>query len=67
PELSDELARCKPIYTELSGWNEDISGTESPGELPDNAREYIELLEKLMEINIEYVSVGPGRKQTFKK
>lgn len=67
PELSDELARCKPIYTELSGWDEDISGTESPGELPDNAREYIELLEKLMEINIEYVSVGPGRKQTFKK
>jgi len=25
------------------------------------------LLEQLMEVDIEYISVGPGRKQTFKK
>ena len=67
PELSDDLARCKPVYKEVPGWEEDISGVEVIGELPDNAREYIELLEQLMEINIEYISVGPGRKQTFMK
>jgi adenylosuccinate synthase len=67
PELSDELAGCKPIYTILPGWNEDISGTESLSKLPVEAREYIELLDQLMEVDIKYVSVGPGRKQTFMK
>jgi len=67
PELSDELARCKPIYTGLAGWDEDISGMENLHELPENAREYIEQLEQLMGVKIEYISVGPGRKQTFTK
>lgn len=65
PELSDGLARCKPVYTELPGWDEDISGMEHMSELPENAKEYTGLLEQLMGIGIEYVSVGPGRKQTF--
>jgi len=65
PESSDDLSRCKPVYTELKGWDEDISGVESLGGLPDNAKKYIELLKKLMGVNIEYISVGPGRKQTF--
>jgi len=67
PELSDELARCKPIYTEVAGWDEDISRTESLHDLPENARNYVELLERLMGVGIEYISVGPGRKQTFMK
>ncbi|MDD5615638.1 MAG: adenylosuccinate synthase [Candidatus Methanoperedens sp.] len=67
PESSDDLARCKPVYTEVKGWDEDISGVETLDGLPDNAKEYIELLEKLMEVHIEYISVGPGRKQTFIK
>ena len=67
PELSDDLARCKPVYIEIPGWEEDISGVEVIGGLPDNAREYIELLEQLMKVKLEYISVGPGRKQTFMK
>jgi adenylosuccinate synthase len=67
PELSDDIARCKPVYREIPGWEENISGVEDIGGLPDNARQYIELLEQLMEVKIEYISVGPGRKQTFMK
>lgn len=67
PALSDELYRCKPTYIDLPGWREDISGAESFFELPENAKLYIELLEELIGIDIEYVSVGPGRKQTFIK
>ncbi len=67
PELSDEIAQCKPIYIELPGWKEEISGAQSFPDLPENARLYVELLEELMGVNIEYVSVGPGRKQTFMK
>ncbi len=67
PELSDDIARCRPLYIDLPGWKEDISEVESFQELPENARLYIELLEELMGVEIEYVSVGPGRKQTFIK
>ncbi|MCZ7356590.1 MAG: adenylosuccinate synthase [Candidatus Methanoperedens sp.] len=67
PELSDEILKCKPIYIDLPGWREDISNIESFPELPENARLYIELLEELMGVNIDHVSVGPGRKQTFMK
>ncbi len=67
PELSDEIARCKPIYIELPGWKEDISDAENFPDLPENARLYVELLEELMGVDIRYVSVGPGRKQTFMK
>ncbi len=67
PELSDEIARCKPIYIELPGWKEDISDAENFPDLPENARLYVELLQELMGVDIRYVSVGPGRKQTFMK
>lgn len=67
PELSDEIARCKPIYIDIPGWEEDISDAESFPDIPENARLYVELLEELMGVHIGYVSVGPGRKQTFMK
>ena len=67
PELSDDVAGCKPVYTEVPGWDEDITGTTSFAELPENAQKYVLMLEEMMGVTIEYISVGPGRKQTFKK
>ncbi|MFZ2412325.1 MAG: adenylosuccinate synthase [Candidatus Methanoperedens sp.] len=67
PELSDDVAQCKPVYIELPGWHEDITEAGSFPDLPENARLYVELLEELMGVHIAYVSVGPGRKQTFMK
>lgn len=67
PELSDDVVRCKPIYIDVPGWREDITDTESFADLPENARVYVELLEELMGAEIGYISVGPGRKQTFMK
>jgi len=67
PELSDDVAGCKPVYMEIPGWHEDISDTVSFVDLPENARLYVELIEELMGVEINYISVGPGRKQTFMK
>ena len=67
PELSDDVARCKPVYKDIPGWREDITHTESFADLPENARHYVELLEEMMGVGIGYISVGPGRKQTFMK
>lgn len=58
------LAECEPIYEELPGWTEDITGASSLGDLPVNARHYIERISQLTNIPISIFSVGPDRNQT---
>ncbi len=58
------LAQCKPIYEELPGWTEDITGCKSLDELPANARHYLERVSQLTQIPLSIFSVGPDRTQT---
>ncbi|OPY22132.1 MAG: Adenylosuccinate synthetase [Methanomethylovorans sp. PtaU1.Bin093] len=67
PELTGELARCVPIYEELPGWSGDLTHVRQFSDLPGAARRYVAYLEEKIGIPIEYISVGPGREQTFKK
>jgi len=59
------LARCQPIYEELDGWTDEISGARAYDELPPQARAYITRLEELAGVPIDIVSVGPEREQTI--
>ncbi len=59
------LSQCKPVYEELDGWTEDISKAKKLGELPANARKYLERLEALAGVPLYVVSVGPGREETM--
>lgn len=58
------LAECEPVYEELPGWTEDITGVKSLDELPENARHYIERVSQLTGIPLTIFSVGPDRNQT---
>ncbi|WP_071461047.1 adenylosuccinate synthase [Bacillus massilinigeriensis] len=58
------LAQCEPVYEELPGWTEDITGCKSLAELPENARHYIERVSQLTGIPLSIFSVGPDRNQT---
>ncbi|MDU6914516.1 MAG: adenylosuccinate synthase [Staphylococcus epidermidis] len=60
----DQLRRCKPIFEELPGWTEDITGCRSLDELPENARNYLERISELCGVHISIFSVGPDREQT---
>ncbi|HLS67203.1 MAG TPA: adenylosuccinate synthase [Pseudogracilibacillus sp.] len=64
PANLNTLAKCEPIYEELPGWTEDITGVRSLHELPENARHYLERVSQLTEIPISIFSVGPDRSQT---
>jgi adenylosuccinate synthase len=55
----------EPIYTAFDGWNEDLTAMSESSQLPKALNEYIEFLEKELEIPITIVSVGPDRKQTI--
>lgn len=67
PESTYDLARCRPVYEDLQGWNEDLTGILTMDDLPADAREYIDKLESMMGVPFKYISVGPGREQTFIK
>ncbi|MCM3006548.1 adenylosuccinate synthase [Priestia koreensis] len=58
------LAQCEPVYEELPGWTEDITGMKTLDELPDNARHYLERVSQLTGIPLSVFSVGPDRSQT---
>lgn len=58
------LAKCEPVYEELPGWKEDITGCRSLDELPENARHYVERVSQLTQIPLATFSVGPDRTQT---
>ncbi|PKQ38266.1 MAG: adenylosuccinate synthase [Actinobacteria bacterium HGW-Actinobacteria-1] len=56
---------AKPIYEELPGWKEDITGCRTFEELPKNARDYITFIEDLAETPVSIIAVGPSREQTI--
>ncbi len=60
-----KLYDYEPIYTELEGWDEDITKVRSYDELPKNAQKYIEFIEEYLGINVYLVSVGPERSQNI--
>lgn len=64
PASLKELSECKPIYEELPGWSEDITGCKTLGELPENARNYVHRISELVGVRISTFSVGPDRSQT---
>lgn len=64
PATLAELQKAEPVFIELPGWNEDITGVKTLEELPDNARNYLHEIERLCGVNISIFSVGPDRNQT---
>ena len=56
-----------PIYKEIKGWKNDLTKLSSLNEAPKELHDYINWLEKELEVPITIVSVGPDRKQTLHK
>ncbi len=55
------LERAKPVYEALPGWMCDTRGIKRFEDLPENARRYVETLEKLIGVPVRFVSNGPRR------
>ena len=64
PATLEDLKRATPIYKEMPGWSEDITGVKNLDELPENAYNYLKEIERLSGVNISIFSVGPDRNQT---
>ena len=55
------LDQAKPVTEYLPGWQCDISGVRKWEDLPQEAKDYVEYVERNVGCHIGYVSVGPER------
>ena len=59
------LARCQPVYIDVPGWRKPIDQVRRLTDLPAKARTYLRKLQALTGAPLKWISVGPGRNQTF--
>ena len=53
------------IYKDIPSWQKDLTQLSSYEDSPFELKEYVNLLEQILELPIKIVSVGPDRKQTL--
>jgi adenylosuccinate synthase len=55
----------KPVYETLPGWKSSVTEATSFDQLPSEAKEYIKALEGYLNVSMDFISVGPDRRQTI--
>lgn len=63
----EDLDSYEPVVEYLPGWEHDISNCKSWEQLPENARAYVNYIEKQMKYQIEFISTGAERNQYLLK
>ncbi|OKY76293.1 MAG: adenylosuccinate synthase [Desulfobulbaceae bacterium DB1] len=57
--------KLQPVYEEIPGWDDDISGVRSVDDLPRKTRDYVKRIEDLTGTPVMLLSVGPDRAETL--
>ncbi|MBQ7362070.1 MAG: adenylosuccinate synthase [Bacteroidaceae bacterium] len=60
-----DIEGVEPVYTEIPGWQCDMTKFTKEEELPEAFVNYIKFLEKELGVPVKYVSIGPDREQTI--
>lgn len=58
-----DLSPFEPVYEELAGWQESVTGARTWAALPPAAQQYIQRVSDLSGVPVRSVSVGPERDQ----
>ncbi|QBI20164.1 adenylosuccinate synthase [Egibacter rhizosphaerae] len=67
PPHQSIIHHAEPVYEDLPGWHEDISGVTEFSDLPKEAQAFVERIEELGGVPVRWVSVGPARSQTLER
>jgi adenylosuccinate synthase len=65
PMHQTDLHHARPVYKELPGWGDDITGCRMRVDLPREAREFVEFVEAEIGAPLCMISVGPEREQAI--
>ncbi len=61
------FAQCRPVYEELPGWRTSICDIADFQELPPEATQFVERVERIIGARAEIVGVGPARAQSISR
>ncbi len=65
PPRADTLAKVRPVYETLPGWQQSTFGLQRYSDLPKRACAYLEFISNKLGIEISMISTGPEREQTI--
>ena len=65
PANTGLLARCKPIFEELPGWDQPTASATKLSQLPENALAYVKRIEEMVGCRVQIISTGPRREETI--
>lgn len=65
PGDAADVAAAECVYETLPGWDEDLSEIRTYDELPENVKNYIAAVEKIVGVPVSIVGVGPRRSQAI--
>jgi len=60
-----DMGKARPVYVKVQGWHEDIQECKSFADLPEQAKEFIKIIEQMTGIPVTLISTGPHRDQTI--
>ncbi len=60
PCAASDFARITPVYIEMDGWKEDISGARKFQDLPKATQKYVKKIEELLKTPVKYIGIGTG-------
>jgi len=61
PDRSELIADVEPVYVTLPGWGSVLSDMREPGQLPAEAKRFIEIVEEQVGVPVKVVGVGAER------
>ncbi len=61
PSDLEIVSKANPVYETLPGWQTSTGGIRKFNQLPRNAQRYLRRIEKLVGVDIKYISIGTKR------
>jgi adenylosuccinate synthase len=65
PPGAEAFESFEPVYVDLPGWCQSTAGAARLGDLPTNARAYLDCVEDLVQTPIDLISTGAERNQAI--
>jgi adenylosuccinate synthase len=67
PASLDILDRAEVVYHEMPGWKQSTTNVKTFEELPKEARDYVEYIEKFVGVKIKWIGTGPDREAMIQR
>jgi adenylosuccinate synthase len=65
PAHQSDFHHAQPVFERVRGWAEPLDGCSTLDDLPAAARDYVELIERELEVTVRLVGTGAAREQVL--